>query len=330
MSEADVKAVIAKLKKTEPGLVFGVPGYSSEVQPYVGLEAGRLSLIVSGEVEKLSELQSSEAVEVRTRCTDYGEGSIVFTVTDAKYEKLFVKFCDDVLAAMNTAGSPEEAFSFLAARYEKWKAFWRNKRGALGKEGLRGLAGELAYLILCLDGGVPPAEAVRAWRGPEQADQDFVFPDGWTEVKTVGQSACEVKISSLEQLVNPGVLLDKEDVKGRLAIVSLHAEPSGQGYVTVRSLYEKVRERLKGLPMETSNFINSVEMFGVDIEHGHLENTMQMQFMGMSLYDVNKEGFPKLIRTDAMPAAVTKAAYSLSIAAIEPWKIEETSSTYEF
>ena len=73
MSEADVKAVIAKLKKTEPGLVFGVPGYSSEVQPYVGLEAGRLSLIVSGEVEKLSELQSSEAVEVRTRCTDYGD-----------------------------------------------------------------------------------------------------------------------------------------------------------------------------------------------------------------------------------------------------------------
>ena len=50
---------------------------------------------------------------------------------------------------------------------------------------------------------------VQGWVGPDGADQDFIYADGWHEVKSVGVAASSVTISSLEQLDNsdPGELV---------------------------------------------------------------------------------------------------------------------------
>lgn len=42
--------------------------------------------------------------------------------------------------------------------------------------------------------------SLQAWMGPKMADQDFVFPDTWYEVKATTSDAEQVRISSIEQL----------------------------------------------------------------------------------------------------------------------------------
>ena len=85
-------------------------------------------------------------------------------------------------------------------RYKNWQKFLQYMKGdVMSFQRQKGLLGELLYLkeiLISMD----KEAAVEAWVGPEGSDQDFVFSDTWTEVKSVALSAESVSISSLQQL----------------------------------------------------------------------------------------------------------------------------------
>lgn len=303
--------------------MMGIPGYRLKLDCYAGLRSGFPALMVLSRSE-VPEFKSSAAVTVSQKELRPGVTELILTVTNHEAEDLFYKICADLLDVMVGAPNASSAVSRMAARYEAWQDFWRSRRGAMSEEAVRGLAGELLYLKGCLRAGMNPDAAVRGWIGPEKRDQDFVFPDGWAEVKTVGQSASEVRIASLEQLVNPRVMEeDMPDAWGRLVIYRFQNNPAGDRCFTLAGLCEEIRDMLREHPHALNHFANSVEMVGADLLHGEHERKMKLQLVEKMVYDVNGEGFPRLIRGDKVPAAVTKADYSLSIPALEPWKVGE-------
>lgn len=324
MNQDPVTELFVKLKAHNSDVFQSLPGYEYPTFCLLGYKQSRPTLMVKTSC-LVPELESSEAVEVSLDKSIPGKTLLYLSVTSASYEELFFKFCGDLLSVMDGAESEAFALSRLANRYETWKAFWKTPRQQMTEEKVRGLTGELIYLLSCLDHGMDPGEALQAWVGPDGADQDFVFANAWTEVKTVRQSAAEVQISSLEQLVNPKVMAEANNVEGRLAVIRLHSRPAGNESITLPGLYQKILDRLKDRPHAQLNFINSVELAGADIKNGTQENKLHFELLEFSLYDVNGDGFPRLIRDSNLPAGVTKARYSLSIPALEPWKISESS-----
>ena len=324
MSARKVEDLIVRLRRGEGDRFMGVEGYDLPMMSLCGLRQGLPSLlIIVRDDVVIPDFTSSEAVNVSVE--DHGEGGayLFLTVTDVEYEDLFGKFCADLLSVMDGVTSPSAALSRLARRYAAWRSFWRNKHGAMSENQVRGLAGELLYFRRCLDDGMSPTKLTAGWLGPEGGDQDFVFKDSWAEIKTVRQAASEVEIASLEQLVNPSSVEEDGEVDGRLVVIRLHGAPSGENSFTLSELYEDVLKRLADYPRETERFMTSVDLTGADMQNGDRETKLRLQVVEWSVYQVNKEGFPRIVRDDKLPSAVTKLRYKLSIPALDPWKIED-------
>lgn len=325
MSEQSIADFFKTAASDHPGMFRILPGYESPLRVLAGIRNGRPELLFSGRHE-IPDLESSEAVEVTVE--DKGEKGwyLFLSVRDEKYKDLFIRLCDDLLSVISGARSAESALYLMVSRYESWRNFWGKAKSAMTEAKVRGLAGELLYMEYCLDQGRDPGAVIASWIGPLGGDQDFVFEDGWTEVKSVRQGASEVQISSLEQLVNPSVFADSSEVVGRLAILRLHGEPAGDECESLADIYNRILKKMRDYPHAVVNFRNTIEMFGADMQKGHLETRLKLKLLEFKVYDVNGEGFPRLIRNEALPEAITKARYTLSIPALEPWKIEEVQT----
>lgn len=323
MSTQQIADLYRKFRKENVTNMMGIPGYRLKPDCFAGIPNGLPALMVLARCE-MPEFKSSAAISVTQKELRQGCFELILTVTSHDAEELFFKICADLLDEMVGAPNESSAISRMAARYEAWQEFWRTRRGALSEEATRGLAGELLYLKSCLQSGKNPDVVVSAWCGPEKKDQDFNFEEGWAEVKTVGQSGSEVRIASLEQLVNPTVETEvPQNFWGRLVVYRLQNNPVGERYFTLATLCREIEELLAEYPHALNRFLNSLEMAGADVQNGEHERKLKLQLLEKMVYDVNAPGFPRLIRCDELPAAVTKANYCLSIAALEPWKLKE-------
>ena len=326
MIENSIAEVFKRLRSESSDKWFGTGEFRPKLQCMLGMLNGRPTMLVVCP-GAAPELKPSAAVSIMAEARPGGRFYLFFSVTEREYEEPFIKFCSDLLAVMESAPDADTALSRLTSRYETWRSFWKNPRNALTDEKARGLAGELIHFLCLLKEGVSPELVAKSWTGPGGADQDFVFPDGWAEVKTIRQSASEVKISSLEQLVNPddGTVRTEDEVDGRLVVIRLHDKPAGADVMTLRSLYDEILGFMEEEPHARLLFTNNVELVGADMLNGDLENKMRLKLLERSLYAVNKPGFPRIIRNDALPPAITNVRYSLSLSALAPWKITEES-----
>ncbi|WP_295478184.1 PD-(D/E)XK motif protein [uncultured Sutterella sp.] len=326
MMDTGISEIFRRVRSQHSDKWFGTGEFRPKLQCMLGMLGGRPSMLVISPWAA-PELKSSAAVSITTDAQRGGSVHLFFTVTEQEYEELFSNFCADLLSVMEAAPDDGTALSRLASRYETWRAFWKNPRRALTEEKARGLAGELIHFLSLLREGRSPEAVSRSWTGPDGGDQDFVLPDGWAEVKTIRQSSSEVQISSLEQLANPddGSAHTDEEVDGRLVVIRLHDNPAGDDFMTLRSLYDEILGLMEQEPHARLLFTNNVEMVGADMSGGELENKMRLKLLERSVFAVNKPGFPRIIRNDALPPAVTRVRYSLSLPALEPWRVTEES-----
>lgn len=322
MTSNNVGELLCQLRAKNSDKFMALPGYDMQVMGLIGLKEGRPTLLLIADVE-FPQMESSAAIELSYEQENELTHYLFLSVTDPKYEDLFGKFCADLLAIMDGAPNSSTAISRMACRYDAWRSFWKKPQGELSEEQVRGLVGELLYFKYCLDKGLSPDAVVHGWIGPQGGDQDFVFTNAWAEVKTIRQATNEVQISSIEQLVNPSMIAEQEGVVGHLAIIRLHSDPAGDNCITLSKLYNEILDKLETHPHAAVNFMNSVDLIGADIKSGSKENNLRLKVLEFSIYDVNKNDFPRIIRNQNIPSAVTKLRYSLSIPALEPWKITE-------
>ena len=321
MKTSELKQLFGQMKEGAESRFFGFRDFDIPLDVLRGLRHGMPSLVILCESEP-PRLDSSLAVRVEV--VKHGSSwRLYLTETDDQFDEPFCSFCLDLLTVMDKAIDERTALSRMEARYEVWTTFWK-AAPKMTEEKIRGLVGELLFLEKCLDEGRSGREVIWGWHGTSGSDQDFVFENAWVEVKTVRQSADEVKISSLDQLSNPLSLQEAPCVDGRLVVIRLHDDPAENAF-TLSELYKRILKRLEGDPSAQRQFNTDIELVGADMEYGKLETTLQFNLIDIRSYAANAQGFPKLIRNIAIPDAITRATYCLSLAALQDWLIEENS-----
>lgn len=192
-------------------------------------------------------------------------------------------------------------------RYKNWQKFLQYMKGdVMSFQRQKGLLGELLYLkeiLISMD----KEAAVEAWVGPEGSDQDFVFSDTWTEVKSVALSAESVSISSLQQL--------DQEKDGILEVYFLEKTTPGQNRVALPEVVAQVRRLLRYQERLLDHFDMKLFKYGYR-EKDELEYKKNYFRLVENRDYVVSSDFPKLTRKK-VDIGIESCCYSISLAVLE-------------
>ena len=256
------------------------------------------------------ELPSSRAIEAACRQRRDGRYALSFTLLNRAEEDVFITMAGDMIAFSGTAASPAEAVQRVLRRYAAWvRLFERRQSELLGIHAQKGLLGELLFLNAVLEGGRPMLEAVAGWAGPDGADQDFFYDDGWHEVKAVGAAAAAASISSVEQLDHP--------MEGERVIFRIDAcVPQYNNAVTLYQTVSALEKMTVSIPGAAEALLLKLAAAG----YVHREEYDQQYFFvsAQQRYAVT-ESFPRMRRV-GLPREVINISYQLDLPSLAPWE----------
>jgi len=258
-------------------------------------------------------------INLKTGALDYfrqqrtgGSWLMALRLVGENLDHVFGRLCQDLIDATDSVTTQTSLIKLFRERLFLWKKLFQQANdGCLEKYEIKGLFAEL----LALENFIkerPEAieETVLAWRGPQGADQDFIFADSAVEVKAVSPSSVKVGISSIGQL--------NSRVPMQLWIYALkESTPAEKDCICIMNLATQVESLLSVSPRGLATFKKRLLEAGF-FEHECYESAC-FTIMGLSKYTVS-DTFPRLINND-IPKAVSDITYSISIPAISPFKI---------
>lgn len=280
---------------------------------YLGYEGvGQRVLLLISPAEP-PQVPSSKSVLVHVGHRNDGRWAVSFRLVKQEQEEVFMQLCCDLIESSREQADTVKGAQYLLDRYKRWhKLMEHQSDGLLSDASRKGLIGELLFLQRVLVNGMYPVDAVAGWMGPEKGDRDFVYANGWHEVKTVGASAKTVSISSLEQLdaAPPGELV--------VCFVDRTAPGDTAGF-SLNHKVSEVRAMVEHVPAAAELFDNKVTF-----EFGYVPlreyDTPVYRSNGIRSYSVNPL-FPRLTR-GSVPVQLAGATYELSLSALEDWRTE--------
>ena len=249
----------------------------------------------------------TEAIGVK----NYRNGSAYFFAVELKLEKLtkeFVCLCFDLIESSRNRATASEARETFFETFKKWYSLWTAAKGnLLSIQEIRGLMGELKYILDEIISGVSETRLIDAWTTHKDASRDFVFDNTWDEIKTVKTSGDYITISSLEQL--------EHDSDGRLIVYRLDkVDTKTDDTYTLNGLVEELKDKL-GIQAE-AELCRKLLIKGYVYDDAY--DAFVFRFTKKSIYSVN-ETFPRIGR-DSVPSAVFAARYDLLLSLIEDWR----------
>lgn len=256
---------------------------------------------------KLEKLESSKSVSASCNLRKDGKFYISFLLTENEEKDVFITMCADIIESSFESKDEKAALSKVASRYKQWRRLMAKKNGSVLSDSERkGLIGELLYLNEMLDGPRAQSDILAGWVGPDGGDQDFVYNDSWTEVKTTEQSSDKVEIHSLEQLGN-------ELNQGILRVYRVDScAPELPGAFTLRSLVRRTKQRF----LSDLDLAESFELKLCSIGYIDLEVYDNYSYKVFSHDDYAVDGtFPRITRVSIAPEIVN-CIYTISIPAI--------------
>ncbi len=277
-------------------LFFHIGYHSSGQKSFVVLNTG-----------SIDGLKSSKAITVE--CVESDQQFILrFVLNYPSLDEIFIKLCWDLMESSKINKNPVEQ---ICNQYSKWmRLLQKASNDILSASQQKGLIGELLYLQELLN-EIEPADAIAAWVGPEGSDQDFIFIQSWSEIKTISISATNVQISSLQQL----------DCKyiGYLIIYFMDKTTSrGLQTISLPKLITQIESKLSEVRLR--------EIFQCKLtQYGYLSRDKEKYLsVNYRLAECRKykvaENFPKLVRENILDAVVN-AKYCLDLLMLDEWKI---------
>lgn len=257
----------------------------------------------------VNHIESSKSIEATCKTRQDGRYAISFSLLIRDQEDVFITMCGDMIRYSSTETNPQVALKKVLQRYKQWSQLLEHQKSVLmGSSAQKGLIGELLYLKESLEEGIKSSDALAGWVGPDGADQDFVYSDGWHEIKTTGISSTEVTISSIEQL-------DSDDT-GELVVMRVDkCAPAKPGAFSLFSLVHRLFFMLNGEPASLESFVSKLNCVGyIDLP---IYDEQKYVFSSQQCYTVS-EAFPRL-RRSALPAAIVNGSYTLSLPSIQAW-----------
>lgn len=224
-------------------------------------------------------------------------------------ESEYVCLCFDLIESSRPFLSRPEALKALFEALKKWYYLLADsKRGILPEREIRGLLGELQYMLDELNDGKDEHAVINAWTIHKDASRDFIFDDSWCEVKTIESTKDYITISSIEQL--------DHDSLGQLVVFKLDRtddyDPSG---ISLNALVEKVRDRV--------GFQAEAELNQKLISKGYSYNEQydQIVFLLKNKYCYKVDDAFPCITKASLPAAIIRADYDIRLSMIERWRV---------
>jgi len=248
-----------------------------------------------------------EGVGFETACADpHGDGKtwIALTRKDAGSAELFAEMVHDVVGRMDAVSeSGEEAVQrAMLSRVRAWQEFMRKTSRRLSPEEEIGLAGELNFLAILLDAGVPATSAIESWSGPVGGIQDFEIGTGAVEVKsTLSNKGFPARIGSLEQL--------DDSFRSPLFLVGIRFSLAAGGN-NLGELARRLLERLSVTSGAAADFSDKLVSAGFPPTHFD-RYTRRFTPVSVRMLEV-KEGFPRFT-VGGVAEAVRKVLYELDL-----------------
>ena len=274
-------------------------------------DVGERALMLLSPVE-MTLLPSSKSISVTKGYREDGYWTLSFVLSEKTQEEVFETLCADLINFSQGGSSQKQVLSRLAKRYHQWNLLLAHqKSGLLSESERKGLFGELTYLSFILKQGNSPQKSIQGWVGPDGADQDFVYADGWYEIKSVGAAAECVTISSLQQL--------DSELPGKLVVMRIDkCAPEHQKGKSLLSLVHEILDIIQTSPDAIALFESKLMNYGFIALPDYAE--YKYHFSGVLSYNVD-EAFPRLTAKN-VPIQVSSVQYTVSLAGIEAWKEE--------
>lgn len=245
---------------------------------------------------------------------DVGFKALSIRLTDENKIDIFSRLCYDISERITSASESEPAFQIACRRLKKWQSLFTGKSsGVLTASEVQGLFAELYFLAELLDSeGVSQEEAVRGWKGPDRAQQDFVLNDTAVEIKSLtGQNRGKVRISSEDQLYSHLSRLF-------LRVYLLAEVYSTSGGENLNSLVRRVSGKITEEQLREI-FEAALSMAG----YIDLPEYEQPLFVVKSCYTyLVSDRFPRLI-PETLPAGIQAVSYDLHLAPIEAFRVSD-------
>lgn len=262
-------------------------------------------------VTAIGSIESSKSMAVTRRKREIdNRWTLSFELLRNEQEDVFAILCSDIIEHSRSASNEKEALGLVISRYKQWSRLLESQRSGLMNENSRkGLLGELLFLQERLEESDSAIIAIQGWVGADGADQDFIYKDGWYEVKSVGASAASVTISSLEQLDCAG--------EGELVIMRIDkAAPDKAGSFSLNDAVRQISCNLTDVSDAMDLFRSKLSAYGyIDLQ----EYSEQMYHCsGSQRYRVN-DTFPRILRRN-VPKQVETLHYELSLSSLVVWQ----------
>lgn len=270
-------------------------------------ETKKAIIIVSD--DPVQNIESSKSIDAACKPRQDGRYAISFCLLTQEQEDVFITMCGDMIRYSSTETHPHQALKKVLQRYKQWCQLLEHQKSVLmGSSAQKGLIGELLYLKENLEKVAKASDVLAGWVGPNGADQDFVYSNGWHEIKTTGLSSSEVAISSIEQL-------DSDD-HGELVVMRVDkCAPAKPGAFSLFSLVHQIAFMLNGETEPLESFVCKLNCVGyIDLP---IYDEQKYLFSSQQCYTVSN-GFPRL-RRGVLPAAILNGSYTLSLPSIQPW-----------
>ena len=256
----------------------------------------------------LDNIFSSKSIEASCNQRKDGKYAISFTLLDIHQEDVFITMSCDIIE-FSCVEKPDVSLVKVLRRYNAWLKLLDHKHSALlGVNAQKGLIGELLFLKEQIELGMQVKDAVLGWVGPDGADQDFFFNDGWYEIKSTGISSTSLAISSVEQL--------DCDNAGELVVYRIDkCAPAQAGAFTLYGLVHSIFNLLQKETAVLDEFLLKLGSAGyIDMKD---YDKQKFVFFSKQTYKVD-DSFPRL-RRDEIPIEVVRAEYHLNIPSISYW-----------
>jgi len=275
---------------------------------YQSISQQTLVLVCDTEIG-IIESSKSMAVSRRRRTID-NRWTLTFELVRNEQQGVFAILCCDVIEHSSVAISEKEALELVISRYKQWSRLLElQKSGLMDENSRKGLLGELLFLDQRIDASESALSAIQGWSGAEAADQDFMYPEGWYEVKSVNVAATSITISSLEQL-------DCKD-EGELVIMRIDkVAPERIGAISLNDIVHQISGKL-------STHMDALDLFRTKLTaYGYIDlqdySEQKYHYSALQRYRVD-ESFPQLTRK-SVPVQIVSLRYELNLPSLADWQ----------
>lgn len=248
-------------------------------------------------------LPSPGIVEVTCNQRGDAEWAIIVQLARQDFVEIFGRLCQDLIDSTRES-TREQGGELLLRRLNRWRRLLEaGNRRTLSEAELRGIIGELWFLLNVALKRAGADAAVRGWLGPLAAPHDFLLNASLVEIKTCVPGSQDVTIASLQQLDGGGEPL-------YLCVVWLApATSTTPDAFTPAVLVTGIRQNIEASQAASTEF--ELRLADTGYADGEEYGRAWYQVTSTRYFHV-REDFPRIVRT-AVPEAVHKVCYAVDL-----------------